>query len=104
MVTSFLFFFFPFGYLCFLMFLQWTCVAPVTTELNKKSYKRKGRLLFWQERAYLENHDVKVHRRGSSCDWAGIVRQCPGLREVSSMAAAGLWGIPSNAVGGLKIW
>lgn len=102
MVTNFLSFFL-FGYLCFPTFLQWTRTAPVIIDINKKSYgKRKARRLFGQEMAYLEKLDANVGSSGSSCDWPGW--QSPGLWEISSMTAAGLWGIPSKALGGLEIW
>lgn len=72
---AFFLYFSPFCYLCFLRFLPWTCIAPVIRKINKKSYgKRKVRRLFWQEIAYLENHDVTLGRTGPSCDWAGTAK------------------------------
>lgn len=66
---------------------------------KQRSYgKRKVRWLFWQEIAYLENHDVTLGRTGPSCDWAGTATPW------SSVTTVSLRGTPRSAGGWLKIW
>lgn len=88
--------FFPWV-ICFLMFPQWTCVALLLKEINKKSYIhtyiRKVRWLFWQEIAYLENRDCE---RAQEWFFLWLTRHCQTVWGRFLLGVQQDWGIPLN--------